>query len=362
MKIQFRYPAVLRYQDVPRQLPRHHVWTRKVVAEVTELGSSDAPEVLRWTPDDASKGVSYRLVDGKLYGLMNTNLASATCRTSVDYPTLPLVEKALERLRAVVAEKGPSFVRGEFHEPTRWPHERGDNWHPQAALEDVVEWDGLFTACVADMAVVDGQLWRVCREPLVVVYRNTAGWQTALTQDVSFTQDLQRFHFPADRWAEAQDFCRAMVEASGRPFFAGHFVSDPVWSSERDTRICDLVAIASRFARHISRAVADKATKRTEYGALKPRLSWHDLPTWLFSSYGEMRRILDMNEECIGEEEATVLVECFETILMNSNRPGLSWIALQPEAVRAHIEKWNSRPIELNLGKTRDLHVRHNGR
>lgn len=351
MKIQFRYPAVLRYQDVPRQLPRHHVWTRKVVAEVTELGPSDAPEVLRWTSDDASKAVSYRLVNGKVYGLMNTNLASATCRTSVDYPTLPLVEKALERLRAVVAEKGPSFVRGEFHEPTRWPHERGDSWHPQASPEDVVEWDGLFSACVADMAVVDGQLWRASQEPLVVVYRNTAGWQTALTQDISFTQDLQRFHFPADRWAEAQDFCRTMGDAAGRPSFVGEFSSDPGWSPERDANTGDLLALASRFERHISRATAERATKRMEYGSVKPHITWHDLPTGLFRAYGELRRILDMGESDVGDAETSALVESFEAILSMSERTGLSWLALQPEAIRAHIDKWSARPIELTFGR-----------
>jgi hypothetical protein len=211
------------------------------------------------------------------------------------------------------------------------------------------------------MAMVDGQLWRAAREPFAVVYRNTSGWQTALTENISFKQDLQRFHFPADRWTDAQEFCMTMAAADGKPFFAGEFFSDPGWSSERDTLVYDLLAIANRLERHISRAVAGKATKRTDYGSLKPRLTWHDLPTWLFSSYAEIRRILDMNVDCVGEAEAIALVDCFETILTNSEQPGLSWIPLQPEAIRAHIEKWNSRPIELNLGKTDDTPVRRNG-
>lgn len=56
------------------------------------------------------------------------------------------------------------------------------------------------------MALVEGQLWRVTNEPLVVVYRNTSGWQTALTQDVSFGQGLQRFHFPVDKMVGGTGF------------------------------------------------------------------------------------------------------------------------------------------------------------
>lgn len=311
---------------------------------------------MRWTPDGGAKTVSYRLVDGKIFGLMNTNLASATCRTSEDYPTLPLVLKALERLRAVVAEKGPSFMRGEFSDPTRWPHEPGDSWHSQAEAEDILEWERLFDACVSDMAVVDGQLWRATREPLVVVYRNTAGWQTALTQDISFTQDLQRFHFTADRWAEAQEFCRAMGDAFGRPSFVGEFRFDPVWSPERDANTGDLLALAARFERHISRGTAERANKRMEYGAVKPRVTWHDLPAGLFRAYGEIRRILEVRESDVGDAEATALVENFEAILLMSERTGLSWLALQPEAIRAHIEKWNARPIELTFGRAKDTY------
>lgn len=180
VRIEFRYPAVLTYQATSRQLPRHHVSTRLAQVEVQEISSQDAPEVISWTPEGSGRTVSFRLINGKVCGLMNANLSHASCRTGEDYPTQPLVALALARLKSIVAEKGPSFVLGDFHDPARWPY-AGDNWHPQAHAEDVTEWESYFAACVADMALVDGQLWRATKEPMVVVYRNTAGWQTALT-------------------------------------------------------------------------------------------------------------------------------------------------------------------------------------
>lgn len=346
VRLEFRYPAVLTYQATPRQLPRHHVSTRLAQVEVREVGAQDAPEVIRWTPEGSAKTVSYRLINGKVCGLMNANLANAPCRTGEDYPTQPLVALALARLRSVVAEKGPSFVLGEFHDPARWQY-AGENWHPQACAEDVTEWESNFAACVADMAVVEGQLWRATKEPLVVVYRNTAGWQTALTQEVSFGQDLQRFHFPADKWAEAQDLCRDMAERAERPAFLGRFSTDPAWTPEREANAGDLLALAARLERHISRGAADKAWKKGPFGSVKPHIMWHDLPSALFQAYGGIRTVLDLPESSVGEREEAELVEHFEAIMSLSERSGLSWLALQPEAFRTHIEKWNSRPIEL---------------
>ncbi|MCZ7861338.1 hypothetical protein O9X98_08010 [Agrobacterium salinitolerans] len=346
MRIEFRYPAVLTYQATSRQLPRHHVSTMLAQVEVQEISSQDAPEVISWTPEGSGRTVSFRLIKGKVCGLMNANLSHASCRTGEDYPTQPLVALALARLKSIVAEKGPSFVLGDFHDPAKWPC-AGDNWHPQAHAEDVTEWENNFAACVADMAIVEGQLWRATREPLVVVYRNTAGWQTALTQEVSFGQDLHRFHFPVDRWEEAQEFCSAMAERAERPAFLGTFSTDAAWSAEREPNAGDLLALAARLERHISRGAANKAWKKGAFGAVKPNVMWHDLPSALFLAYGGIRNVLALPESSVGEREAAELVEHFEAIMSLSERSGLSWLALQPEAFRTHIEKWNSRPIEL---------------
>jgi hypothetical protein len=346
--IEFRYPAVLTYQATSRSLQRHHVSTRLAQVEVREISGQDAPRVISWTSEDAEKSVAYRLINGKICGPVKSNLSRASCTTEEDYPTQPLVAMAVDRLKEIVAEKGPSFVLGDFHDPGRWP-DAGQNWHAQAHPAEVTEWESKFAHCVADMAVVDGQLWRVTKEPLIVVYRNTAGWQTALTQDVSFGPDLQRFHFPVDKWEEAQELCRTMAEGAQRPVFQGTFAIDPSWSAQREASADDLLALAARLERHISRAVAERATKKGPFGSVKPHITWHDLPTALFHAYVGIRSVLDMPQERIGEREEAALVEHFEAIMSLAERNGLAWLSLQPDAFRAHIEKWNARPVELTF-------------
>jgi hypothetical protein len=235
-----------------------------------------------------------------------------------------------------------------FLDPSNWSHivELPHN----ANQDDIAEWDGCFSDCVSGITLVEGELWRAVPDPLVVVYRNTSGWQTSVSHEVSFSQDLHKFHFPADRWEEAQDFCRQLARNTNRPVFAGGFVYDPSWVPMRDTDFAELREIASRQVSHINRNTSARAKIKTiGLGQIRPKLTWNDLPTELFNIYVALRNVLDVPAALFGEAEASTAVEYFERLLRLSDLPGLSWLALQPDAVRAHIEKWAARPIEFPL-------------
>ncbi|MBY3157210.1 hypothetical protein HFO56_33335 [Rhizobium laguerreae] len=314
---------------------------------MAEIDAADAPVVFAWAGEGRDQSSSYRLVDGALYGQVNSVSKRAACRSALDYPTSPVVGRAQASLSEIAAAKGHSMVvppKG-FHDPARWSNL--DEFPPNACQEDIFEWEGRFTDCVKVMAVVDGALWRAVPDPLVVVYRNTSGWQTSVAHDVTFSQDLQRFHFSADRWAEAQAFCREMALGSGRPANAGRFTHDQTWVPTRETDAAEVRELAIRLASHISRMTNDHAVmKRVTHEKIKPKITWSDLPTDLFGVYGALRSVLDVPSDQFGEQQAGEAVECFDKVLAVSDRNGLGWLALQPEAYKAHIGKWNSRPIE----------------
>jgi hypothetical protein len=91
------------------------------------------------------------------------------------------------------------------------------------------------------------------------------------------------------------------------------------------------------------------STKHFYNGRWRPKVTWSDLPTDLFGVYGTLRSVLDVPAEMFGEREAGEALECFEKMISISERKGLGWLALQPEAYRAHIEKWHARPIEFEM-------------
>lgn len=350
MKVELRYPVIFRHSPNARQLERYHVHTRTAVVDVAEVDVRDAPVVFSWAGEGRDQSEDYRLVDGILYGQVNGGSKRTACKNAVNYPTAPMVKHALETLGEITATMGSSMVGSskDCQDPSNWPHL--DGFPTNARLEDVAEWEVRFADCARRMAVIDGGLWRAFPDPFVLVYRNTAGWQTSVVHEVSYTQDLQRFHFSADRWQDAQDFCREMARVANRPAFVGQFTHDPVWGPTRDAHVAEVRELTVRLAHHVSRMTNEHAvTKHSFNGKWRAKVMWSDLPTDLFGVYATLRSVLDVPAELFGEHEAGEALECFEKMISISERKGLGWLAHQPEAYRAHIEKWHARPIEFEM-------------
>lgn len=350
MKVELRYPVIFRHSPNARQLERYQIQTRTAVVDVAEVDVRDAPVVFSWVGEGRDRPEAYRLVDGILYGQVSGGSKRAACKNAVNYPTAPIVAHALSTLRGIATTVGPTMIASskDFLEPSNWTNL--DEFPTSARLEDIAEWEIRFADCARRMAVIDGGLWRAFPDPFVLVYRNTAGWQTSVVHEVSYTQDLRRFHFSADRWQEAQDFCREMARAANRPAFVGRFTHDPIWAPTRDANAEEVRELAVRLAHHVSRMTNEHAvTKHSFNGKWRAKVMWSDLPTDLFGVYATLRSVLDVPPELFGEHEAGEALECFEKMISISERKGLGWLAHQPEAYRAHIEKWHARPIELEL-------------
>ncbi|MCS4090118.1 hypothetical protein [Rhizobium sp. BK176] len=354
MKVELRYPVIFRHSPNSRQLERHHVRTRTAVVEVEEVDVNDAPVVFSWSNEGRDQSGSYRLVDGVLYGQVSVASKRAACKSALTYPTAPMVERAVSVLADIAMTSGSSMVVPPtgFFDPSKWTHL--DEFPSNSRLEDIAAWEVLFADCARRMAVIDGGLWREFPDPLVLVYRNTAGWQTSVVHEVSYAQDLQRFHFSADRWQDAQDFCRQMAQAADRPAFEGRFTYDPIWGPSGDANAVEIRELAERLEHHVSKTTNEHAsTKQLYNGGWRPKVTWGDLPTDLFCAYAALRSLLDVPVDMFGEREAGEALDCFERLVSISERKGLGWLALQPEAYRAHIEKWHARPIKFEMTAAR---------
>jgi hypothetical protein len=349
VRIELRYPVIFRHSPNARQLERYHVRTRTAAVDVAEVDVVDAPVVFSWANDGRDQTEAYRLIDGVLYGQVSNVSKRAACRNTIAYPTAPMVEQAIAALREVSKAKGDSMVvpSSQYLEPSNWKHI--DEFPANSRPEDIAEWEIRFADCAGRMAVIDGRLWRPFPDPLVLVYRNTAGWQTSVVHEVSFAQDLHRFHFPADRWQEAQNFCREKALTADRPAFRGEFTHDPIWGPDGDANAVEVMELARRLANHVSRMTNEHAYSKGVYGTMRPNVTWGDLPTDLFGVYGTLRSLLDVPAELFGEREAGEAFDCFEKMISIAERKGLGWLALQPEAYKAHIEKWHARPIKFEM-------------
>lgn len=356
MKVELRYPVIFRHSPNARQLERYRVHTRMAVVDVGEVDARDAPVVFSWSGEGRDQAEAYRLVDGILYGQVSGASKRAACKNAVDYATSPMVAHALSTLRGIATTVGPTMIASsnDVLDPSNWTNL--DEFPTGARLEDVAEWEVRFADCVRRMAVIDGGLWRAFPDPFVLVYRNATGWQTSVVHEVSYAQDLQRFHFSANRWQEAQDFCREMARSANRPAFVGHFSHDPIWGPSNDANAIEVRALAERLAQHVSRMTNEHASTKHSYnGTWRPKVTWSDLPTDLFGVYATLRSVLDIPAELFGEREAGEAIECFEKMISISERKGLGWLALQPEAYKAHVGKWHARPIEFEMRAERSL-------
>lgn len=365
MRIELRYPLVVRHVPAGMQAYRHLACSRTKVVDVQEIDAVDAPVVIELTATRRDKEITYRMIGDHLHLPVKSSRANGPLRASadVDYPGLPivdlpqydfpcepLVDLALSKVKKVREEKG--HVVPQHGHPAKWPS-LGADLPPKAVLEDIVEWEGYFDDFLENLVFVDGVIWRRAPEPLVVVYRNNVGWNTGLTSECGLGQDLYRFHFPLDRWSDAEALCRSLAEKSDRPAHAGKLFHDPLWVSTLNTDMLDIDMLAQRVEDTINRSTNNKATRTVNgrhISKIVPHMQWRDFPTDLFEAYVGLRRYLEIPRNEIDDSATGSAVEHIEAIISLAEQHDLNWLVSQPAAVLTHIEKWHSRPIELAVG------------
>nr|WP_250808241.1 hypothetical protein [Neorhizobium tomejilense] len=347
MKVDLRYPLVLRH--VPEGLfsERYIACSRAATVEVADIPDDLAPVVVEWTPEDKGAGdaVSYRL-HGDLVMRAVSRTRAKNCRYEESFPCSPLVFEAKATISRIVLEKGFGSVipSAKPVEPAQWS-DITDQLPRRCNLDDERFWDDRFRSLTDSLIAVDGGLWRPSEEPMICVHRNAYGWHTSLVTGQELGQDIMRLHYTVDRWAEARDACERLSQGKG--VTVARLEHNPAYIPARETDVTDISMIVSRVEAIINAATNQRARDKGGFGNVKLKYDWSRLPADLFSAYAALRRF---NELEAGDRDDTAVssaVDALQAVVNLTAHREFKWLLPQAEAVQAHVDKWNARPITL---------------
>jgi len=340
------YPLVIRHVPGRYHVPCYLGCWEAAVVDVPEYPEKDAPVAIAWDTNVAGGGQSraYRLADIGLCSPVS-RAKQRNLRLAESFPSSPLVVDAMSFLiDAVSSGAHKSSTSTDPRKLDSWPSIDGE-LPRMADLDDIAVWRNKFRDFQNGLITVDGVLWRLAEEPVICVYRNQYGWITGLAPEIDFSSDLNRFHFPVSEWDEAREFCRSLASETKRPVLDSEYFLAPFYSPGKDTAAYDLMEVGRRVVGTVDEATQSMARKVGSSGRLMAGKRWSDYPVELFEAYAFLRRFCEADMAHVDEDTVDRAAEALKTVVEISERSAMGGIVSQPEAIKAHIHKWNSRPI-----------------
>jgi hypothetical protein len=334
MHITFRYPLLFRGFVTGLTAERFVFASETAAFDIPVLDEHRAPVSMTWHAEGAKQPVIYRQIGERLYDAIGPAKEWAGFRQlSWNCAMSSMLEEARSAFDRI-DDKGapyayPSMGRlavEKLLDIEAVPLRKGSK------MDGIERWRDMANAVASTMFIVDGQLWRECREPVFQLYRNNKQWTMALRQGIDPTGDPMRFHFDVGSYDEAVAFMGQLASATGKPSTDDSFHTTHSFSPSEDTELADLVRCVDCVLSSIDGYIGSRAAETKKW-------SLADVSPHILTRYASLRMFLE--DETKGAASRASAVSDIEAIMPLCSEAGMRPVIAKALAVSAHIEKWN---------------------